>query len=84
MEAELPSTSGKCVDDPIPFHKAAAYNSFGKASICSSFSNKSGGSSSTTATAGKENLDSLLKTIAKDAHNSLNIHESVNDVNSIK
>lgn len=69
----------------MPFSKATApYNSFGKASICSSFSNKSGGSASTTATTGKENLDSLMKTIAKDAHPSYSLLESLNDVNSIK
>lgn len=79
MDAE-PSSSTKCVDDPTPFNKVG-YSSFGKASICSSFSAKSGGSSSTT---GKENLDSLLKTIAKDPHTSINIQESLNDANSIK
>lgn len=61
----------KSVDEPTPFNKPG-YSSFGKASICSSFSIKSGGS------AGKETIDNLLKTIAKDAHTSK--QESVNDV----
>lgn len=64
----------KSVDEPTPFNKPG-YSSFGKASICSSFSVKSGGSSSTT---GKETIDNLLKTIAKDQHTSK--QESVNDV----
>lgn len=81
---DLPSTSSKLsktVDETSAFNKMG-YNSFGKASITSSFSAKSGGSTSTT---GNENLDSLLKTISKDTNNTLtNIHESLNDVNSIR
>lgn len=80
---ELPSTSktGKTIDDAPAFNKIA-YNSFGKASICSSFSAKSGSSTTTT---GNENLDSLLKTISKDPSNTMsNIQESINDVNSIR
>lgn len=83
LEMDLPSTSkhGKTVDDTPAFNKVA-YNSFGKASICSAFSAKSGGSTSTT---GNENLDSLLKTISKDTNHVLtNNHESLNDVNSIR
>lgn len=57
-----------------------AYSSFGKASICSSFSAKSGSST------GNENLDSLLKTISKDpsSNTMANLQESLNDVNSIR
>lgn len=62
------------VDDPPVFNKIG-YSSFGKASICSSFSAKSGSST------GNENLDSLLKTISKEP---TNVQESLNDVNSIR
>lgn len=79
LDADLP-TSSRLVDDSVPFNKIG-YSSFGKASICSSFSVKSSGSSSTT---GKENLDSLLKTISKDPHTSMNMQDSLNDVNSIR
>lgn len=84
LDMDLPSTSSKpnkTVDEAPAFNKIG-YNSFGKASITSSFSAKSGGSTSTT---GNENLDSLLKTISKDTNNAMtNIHESLNDVNSIR
>lgn len=69
--------SKKMVDDPSVFNKIG-YSSFGKASICSSFSVKSG---SSTATTGDEKLDSLLKTISKDP---TNMQESLNNVNSIR
>lgn len=73
------SKSAKVVDES--FNKIA-YSSFGKASICSSFSAKSGSSTTTT---GNENLDSLLKTISKDPSNTVaNMQESLNDVNSIR
>lgn len=55
------------------------YSSFGKASVSSSFSVKSGGST------GNENLDSLLKTISKEPlSGAMSLQESVNDANSIR
>lgn len=75
LDLEQPSSSKKLVDDPSVFNKIG-YSSFGKASICSSFSAKSGGST------GNENLDSLLKTISKEQPT--NVQESLNDVNSIR
>lgn len=78
LDLEQPSTSAsvstKLVEDPSVFNKIG-YSSFGKASICSSFSAKSGSST------GNENLDSLLKTISKEPTNG---QESLNDVNSIR
>lgn len=78
LDLEQPSSSAaiskKLVDDPPVFNKIG-YSSFGKASICSSFSAKSGSST------GNENLDSLLKTISKEPTNG---QESLNDVNSIR
>lgn len=77
------SKSSKVVDaEPSNLFNTIAYNSFGKASICSSFSAKSGSSTTTT---GNDNLDSLLKTISKDICNPIaNMQESLNDVNSIR
>lgn len=83
---EQPSTS-KCskVLDPEPANlfNTIAYSSFGKASICSSFSAKSGSSTTT------EVVD-LLKTISKDEDNykrnntnaMANLQDTLNDVNS--
>lgn len=85
FDVEQPSTSrcSKAVDsDPSNLFNTIAYSSFGKASICSSFSAKSGSSTTTT---GNENLDSLLKTISKDPSIIMaNMQESLNDVNSIR
>lgn len=67
------------MDDASAAFGKMGYNSFGKASICSSFSAKSGGST------GNENLDSLLKTISKEpSATTINLQESLNDVNSIR
>lgn len=75
---QLPSN--KNAEEATGFNKIG-YNSFGKSSICSSFSGKSGGSNTT----GNENLDSLLKTIAKDPMPvSMSMQESLNDVNNIR
>ncbi|XP_055315576.1 band 4.1-like protein 5 isoform X2 [Sitodiplosis mosellana] len=85
LDVEQPSTSksSKIIDpEPSNLFNTIAYSSFGKASICSSFSAKSGSSTTTT---GNENLDSLLKTISKDPGNTIaNMQESLNDVNSIR
>ncbi|XP_031620014.1 band 4.1-like protein 5 [Contarinia nasturtii] len=84
LDIEQPSTSksSKVVEEPSNLFNTIAYSSFGKASICSSFSAKSGSSTTTT---GNENIDSLLKTISKDSANTIaNMQESLNDVNSIR
>lgn len=83
LDTEQPSTSksSKVADtEPSNLFNTIAYSSFGKASICSSFSAKSGSST------GNENLDSLLKTISKDpsTNTMANLQESLNDVNSIR
>lgn len=83
LDTEQPSTSksSKVADsEPANLFNTIAYSSFGKASICSSFSAKSGSST------GNENLDSLLKTISKDpsSNTMANLQESLNDVNSIR
>lgn len=86
FDSEQPSTSkcSKVVDnEPANLFNTIAYSSFGKASICSSFSAKSGSSTTT------EVVD-LLKTISKDEDNykrnntnaMVNLQESLNDVNS--
>lgn len=86
FDNEQPSTSkcSKVVDtEPSNLFNTIAYSSFGKASICSSFSAKSGSSTTT------EVVD-LLKTISKDEDNykrnntnaMANLQESLNDVNS--
>lgn len=71
------ASCSKKIDDS-PFNKIG-YNSFGKASVSSTFSAKSNGST------GNENLDSLLKTISKEPSNgTMNLQESLNDANSIR
>lgn len=78
LDAGASTSKSKGIDEP--FNKIA-YSSFGKASICSTFSTKSG--NSTTPSTGNENLDSLLKTISKDSNNA-KMQESLNDVKSIR
>uniref|UniRef100_A0A1L8DMQ1 Putative rho guanine nucleotide exchange factor cdep n=1 Tax=Nyssomyia neivai TaxID=330878 RepID=A0A1L8DMQ1_9DIPT len=58
---------------------AAHHNSFGKASISSAFSVKSGASSERDS-----HIDNLLKTIAKDTSAAMHAQESLNDANSIR
>lgn len=71
------ASCSKKIDD-TPFNKVG-YNSFGKASVSSTFSAKSNGST------GNENLDSLLKTISKEpTSGALSLQESLNDANSIR
>uniref|UniRef100_A0A1B0EY03 FERM domain-containing protein n=1 Tax=Lutzomyia longipalpis TaxID=7200 RepID=A0A1B0EY03_LUTLO len=58
---------------------APHHNSFGKASISSAFSVKSGASSERDS-----HIDNLLKTIAKDTSAAMHAQESLNDANSIR
>lgn len=58
---------------------ATHHSSFGKASISSAFSVKSGASSERDS-----HIDNLLKTIAKDTSAAMHAQESLNDANSIR
>lgn len=81
MEPETPaypSPTTKNFEDTNPFRTQSHHGSFGKASISSSFSIKSGLSDK------DKELDSLLKSIVKDPSPSILATEAINDANSIR
>lgn len=77
LDNQLELCNGKVVEELAPYEHSKFTSlpggSFGKASISSGFSIKSGGSDRDT------HIDNLLKTIAKDSG-----QDSVNDANSIR